>query len=127
MLCICSLLAGSLCWSIATALLCGLNGYTVFLDERQIEKIASWQNRTTGCYEYHGHDETDNYVNDTMTTMTTASASASEPARVAPMNQYGGTVRDKRSVIRLNDMCSDHMTGLAVAAFGLLANVAAFA
>lgn len=88
------------------ALLCGLNGYTIFLEENWIGEIVSWQNRSTGCYEYYDV--------------------------VADEHQHEDHQRQrrrcrKRNVLQLDDKCSDHMSGLAVAALGLFANVVQFA
>lgn len=44
----------SIAFNQFSALLCGLNGFAEFVEENWIEKIVSWQNETTGCYEYFG-------------------------------------------------------------------------
>lgn len=73
------------------ALLCGLNGFTIFLESNWIVEIATWQNNRTGCYEFIDNQE-----------------------------------RKKRSITKQDDKCSDHMSGLAAAAFGLFINVVQF-
>lgn len=78
------------------ALLCGLNGFMVFLNERAVLDILSWQRMDIGCYEYFD-------------------GTLDEP-------QNG--LRHKRSASALNGNCSDHMTGLAMAAFALFAKTA---
>lgn len=82
------------------ALLCGLNGFIIFLEENEIAEIVSWQDKRTGCYKYVDNDDS-------------AKDQRSEYRR-----------RRKRSASQLSDMCSDHMTGLAVATLGLIANFA---
>lgn len=80
-----------------SAVLCGLNGFAAFLDENSIQLILSWQRTDIGCYEYF------------------------DGTLDAPQNK---TKKTKRNANRLDDNCSDHMTGLAMAAFGLFARVA---
>lgn len=82
---------------IFSALLCGLNGFMVFLDDRAILDILSWQRLDIGCYEYF------------------------EGTLDEPKN----SLRHKRTANILNGNCSDHMTGLAMAAFALFAKTAA--
>lgn len=78
------------------ALLCGLNGYITFIDENIAIKTVQWQVSESGCYEYFdGTLPTDN----TDMRMT------------------------KRSADALQGNCSDHMTGLAAATFGLFAKL----
>lgn len=79
-----------------SALLCGLNGFMAFLDDRTILDILSWQRLDIGCYEYF------------------------EGTLDASKND----LRHKRSANILTNNCSDHMTGLAMAAFALFAKTA---
>lgn len=67
-----------------------------FLDDRSILDILSWQRLDIGCYEYF------------------------DGTLDAPKND----LRHKRSANILNGNCSDHMTGLAMAAFALFAKTA---
>lgn len=86
----------NLCFNFFSALLCGLNGYIAFIDENIAIETVQWQVSESGCYEYFdGTLPTDN----TDMRMT------------------------KRSADALQGNCSDHMTGLAAATFGLFAKL----
>lgn len=82
--------------NLFSAVLCGLNGFAVFLEENVINEIISWQSLDTGCYEYYD----------------------------GSLDIQSANIKQKRSAIHLSGNCSDHMTGLAIAAFGLFAKVA---
>lgn len=75
------------------ALLCGMNGFMVFLNDRAIHDILSWQRLDIGCYEYFD----------------------------GTLDEPQNALRHKRSANMLSGNCSDHMTGLAMAAFALFA------
>lgn len=76
------------------AFLCGINGYATFIDETTAREITSWQLSTLGCFEYFD----------------------------GALPTYDSTVKKpKRHAALLNGNCSDHMTGLAAATFGLFA------
>lgn len=79
-------------YSFFVALLCGISGYTAFIDESIATKIVQWQ-LDNGCFEY-----------------------------------FDGVLQDadfegRKSKRRVDETCSDHMTGLAAAAFGLFAKI----
>lgn len=78
------------------ALLCGLNGFVSFLDENIAKEIVEWQVEL-GCYEYFEGS---------------LDIPTAQPAK-----------KRKRDAIKLNGNCSDHMTGLAAATFGLFARL----
>lgn len=78
-----------------SVLLCGFNGYAEFLEERWIENIIKWQSPTNGCYEYHSECD----------------------------RNESGSSRRRRSMIILQDNCSDHMTGLAAATMGMYTRI----
>lgn len=80
-----------------SALLCGLNGFVAFVDEHVVSEIIEWQSIDSGCYEYY------------------------DGSLDTPSTNPG---KSKRNAQKLNGNCSDHMTGLAVAAFGLFAKLA---
>lgn len=80
------------------ALLCGLNGYASFLDENVVKEIVEWQVEL-GCYEYF------------------------EGSLDIPTTTELPAKKQKRDAIKLNGNCSDHMTGLAAATFGLFAKL----
>lgn len=82
--------------SIFSALLCGLNGYITFIDENIAIKTVQWQVSESGCYEYFDGTLPTNNTEMRMT---------------------------KRSADALQGNCSDHMTGLAAATFGLFAKL----
>lgn len=78
------------------ALLCGINGYASFIDELTAREIGSWQVADSGCFEYFD---------------------GALPA------QDTTAKKPKRHAALLKGNCSDHMTGLAAASFGLFARV----
>lgn len=78
------------------ALLCGINGYASFIDELTAREIGSWQVPDSGCFEYFDG--------------------------ALPANGTAGK-KLKRHAAHLKGNCSDHMTGLAAASFGLFARV----
>ncbi|XP_031619296.1 UPF0764 protein C16orf89 homolog [Contarinia nasturtii] len=80
-------------------LLCGLNGYGAFIDENTAKDIVQWQNIESGCFEYF--DGSLSNGSDDLSTKKIV----------------------KRFAAPLKDNCSDHMTGLAAAAFGLFATI----
>lgn len=114
--------------SFTAALLCGLNGFTVFLEPNWIGEIASWQNKITGCYEYFGTD--DDNGNDQQLREPSDQRQQRKQANHRRHGQgqeqerqtSNKRIRQQRSVQQLDDKCSDHMSGLAAAAFGLFAN-----
>lgn len=107
------------------ALLCGLNGFTIFLEPNWIDEIVSWQNKITGCYEYFGIDD-DNQQEPQQTCKQQRQRARNRRRRHVqePEQQISNNrIRPPRSVQQLDDKCSDHMSGLAAAAFGLFANI----
>lgn len=80
------------------AFLCGLSGFVTFLDEQVISEIVQWQVPETGCYEYFDGD-------------------------LDEENEETVSVKRKRNAVLLSGNCSDHMTGLAAAAFGLFVKI----
>lgn len=75
-----------------------MNGFVAFVDEHVVSEIVKWQSIDFGCYEYYD-------------------GSLDTPPTTIP-------AKSKRNAHKLNGNCSDHMTGLAVAAFGLFAKLA---
>lgn len=73
-----------------------MSGYVTFIDEFDAKKIGQWQITDTGCFEY---------FDGSLSTDVTPNGKA------------------KRSANHLKGNCSDHLTGLAAAAFGLFAKV----
>lgn len=78
------------------ALLCGMSGYAAFIDENTSLDIARWQVIESGCFQYY-----DDVLSKNNTT----------------------SERIKRTATILEDNCSDHMTGLGAAIFGLFAKI----
>lgn len=82
---------------IYLALLCGINGYAAFIDESTVRDVVQWQVIESGCFEYFDG--------------------------ALPDDNDDGTKKLKRDAVLLKDNCSDHMTGLAAATFGLFAKI----
>lgn len=80
-----------------TALLCGLSGYFGFIDEDIASETVKWQVAESGCYEYFD------------------GALPSDNTEIK---------KTKRHAAVIHGNCSDHMTGLAAATFGLYAKLA---
>lgn len=81
------------------ALLCGMSGYLTFIDEMIAKQIDQWQIKTgphSGCFEYF-----DGLLSTDVTSKK----------------------KLKRDANHLTSNCSDHMTGLAAAAYGLFAKI----
>lgn len=76
--------------------LCGLNGFAEFQQPSWQRHIISWQQPQTGCYEYV------TYSNETDPLLWRRGGGI-------------GAARKRRSVRKLPDNCSDHMSGLAMA------------
>lgn len=73
-----------------------MNGYLTFIDEFIAKKIVQWQIADIGCFEYfEGMLSTDITVKRKL----------------------------KRNANHLKGNCSDHMTGLAAATYGLFAKI----
>lgn len=49
-----------------SALLCGLSGFTEFIEQQLVDTIMSWSNTTTGCF----HNPLEDYGNDCLNHMT---------------------------------------------------------
>lgn len=81
------------------ALLCGMSGYLSFIDEFIATRIGQWQIADSGCFAYFEG------------TLSSDDVSAKTERKF------------KREANRLNGNCSDHMTGLAAAAYGLFAKI----
>lgn len=79
------------------ALLCGMNGYLTFIDEFIAKKIVQWQIADIGCFEYF-----DGMLSSNITVK--------------------GKLKRDANHLRIN--CSDHMTGLGAATYGLFAKIA---
>ncbi|XP_055301312.1 UPF0764 protein C16orf89 homolog [Sitodiplosis mosellana] len=86
---------------IEQTLLCGISGYAAFIDETTVRDIVQWQVPESGCYEYFD-------------------------GALPNDNDDMDTKKQKRSAALLEDNCSDHMTGLAAATFGLFAKISSF-
>lgn len=82
------------------ALLCGMSGYLSFIDEFIAKKIGQWQIADSGCFAYFDG---------------TLSSGGDDGS--AKNGKF------KRDANRLNGNCSDHMTGLAAAVYGLFAKI----
>lgn len=83
--------------AVVAALLCGLSGYIAFIDEFTARDIVQWQVIESGCFEYFDG--------------------------ALPNADNVNTKKLKRAAVLLKDNCSDHMTGLAAATFGLFAKI----
>lgn len=81
--------------------MCGISGFATFLDEQVVKDIVQWQVVDIGCYEYF------------------------DGTLDLPMKTDTTNVKRKRDAVQLNGNCSDHMTGLAAASFGLFAKITA--
>lgn len=73
-----------------------MNGYIAFTDEFLAKEIVQWQVVVSGCFEYFDGD------------------SLSDNASMGKVKRYA---------VSLKDNCSDHMTGLAAATFGLFSTI----
>lgn len=78
------------------ALLCGMSGYAAFIDEYTSLDILRWQVIESGCFQYYDDGLFNNNTN---------------------------SEKIKRTATFSEDNCSDHMTGLGAAIFGLFAKI----
>lgn len=74
-----------------------MNGYMSFIDEFIAKKTGQWQIPDIGCFAYYDG--------------------------ILSKDDVSAKKRFKRDANRLNGNCSDHMTGLAAAAYGLFAKI----
>lgn len=73
-----------------------MNGYLTFIDELIAKRIDQWQIADIGCFEYFD-------------------------GRLSPDITVKRKLKRNASILRGN--CSEHMTGLAAATYGLFAKV----